>query len=176
VEAFPERRATVNIEYLHASKFGNGAEVAREFTEQMAARGVPVTVHHIHDVDPDALAAAALYLFSSPGRYGRPIREMRRFLRDVALPAGTRYGLLTTEMGPKPDKKTGRTPTEEESCRYQHVRRDMNETLQGKGLVELAEEKVYVTAIKGPLQEGWQEKVAAFAALIAERGSVGSEP
>ena len=82
----------MNIEYLHASKFGNGVKVAREFTEQMAARGVTVTVHHIRDVDPDALAAADLYLFSSPGRYGRPIREMRRFLNDVALPVGRRTG------------------------------------------------------------------------------------
>ena len=166
----------MNIEYLHASKFGNGVKVAREFQEQMAARGVAVTVHHIRDVEPDRLAAADLYLFSSPGRYGRPIREMRRFLNDVTLPDGTAYGLLTTEMGPKPDKKTGRMPTEEEICRYQHVRPIMNETLQGKGLVELAEEKVYVTGIKGPLEDGWREKVTAFAALIAERGSVGSEP
>jgi hypothetical protein len=165
----------VDIEYLHASKFGNGAKVAREFTEQMAARGVTVTVHHIRDVEPDALAAADLYLFSSPGRYGRPIREMRRFLKDVTLPAGTAYGLLTTEMSPKPDRKTGRMPTEEEICRYQHVRQIMNETLQAKGLVEVAEEKVYVTAIKGPLEDGWREKVAAFAALIAQRWSVGSE-
>jgi hypothetical protein len=159
----------VDIEYLHASKFGNGVKVAQEFREQMATRGVTVTVHHIRDVEPGELAAADLYLFSSPGRYGRPIREMRRFLKDVTLPAGTTYGLLTTEMGPKPDKKTGRMPTEEEISRYQHVRPIMNETLQGKGLVELAEEKVYVTGIKGPLEEGWREKVAAFAALIAER-------
>jgi hypothetical protein len=158
----------VNIEYLHASKFGNGLKVAQEFREQMATRGVTVTVHHIRDVDPDELAVADLYVFSSPGRYGRPIREMRRFLKDVTLPAGTTYGLLTTEMGPTPDKKTGRMPTEEEICRYQHVRPIMNETLQGKGLVELAEEKVYVTGIKGPLEDGWRAKVAAFAALIAE--------
>ncbi len=159
----------MNIEYLHASKFGNGFKVAQEFREQMATRGISVTVHHIRDVEPGALAVADLYLFSSPGRYGRPIREMRRFLKDVTLPAGTTYGLLTTEMGPRPDKKTGRMPTEEEIARYQHVRPIMNETLQGKGLVEMAEEKVYVTGLKGPLEEGWREKVAAFAALIAER-------
>ena len=160
----------MKIEYLHASKFGNGVKVAEEFKEQMATKGVAVTVHHIRDVKPDELAVADLYLFSSPGRYGRPIREMRRYLRDVTLPDGTRYGLLTTEMSPKPDKKTGRMPTEAEICRYQHVRPIMNEMLQGKGLVEVAEEKVYVTGIKGPLEDRWQEKVAAFAALIAECG------
>ena len=39
---------------------------------------------------------------------------MRRFLKRVSVPAGTRYALLTTEVMPKPDKKTGRLPTEDE--------------------------------------------------------------
>ena len=38
----------------------------------------------------------------------------------------------------------------------------MNEILQGKDLVRVAEEKVYVTRLKGPLEDGWQEKVNAF--------------
>jgi hypothetical protein len=42
----------------------------------------------------------------------------------------------------------------------------MNEILQRKGLVEVAEGKVQVTDIKGPLEEGWQRKVEAFAAHI----------
>jgi menaquinone-dependent protoporphyrinogen IX oxidase len=158
----------VKIEYLHASKFGNGATVAAEFKDRMAARGVAVDVHHIREVKATELPPADVYLFSSPGRMGRPIREMRRFLKDVTLPAGTRYALLTTEMGPKPNKKTGLMPTEEEICRYQHVRPFMNEVLQGKGLVKVAEDKVYVTDIKGPLETGWKEKVAAFAALIPQ--------
>ena len=98
----------MKIEYVHASKYGNGATVAEEFKNDMAIRGVEVTVHHIQDVEPKALPPADLYLFSSPGRFGKPIRGMQRFLRDLQLPAGTRYALLTTEMAPKPDKKTGR--------------------------------------------------------------------
>jgi hypothetical protein len=42
----------------------------------------------------------------------------------------------------------------------------MNELLQGAGLVTVAEDKVHVTGLKGPLEKGWQEKVAAFAARI----------
>jgi len=156
----------MRIEYVHASKYGNGVKVADEFTKDMAARGVSVAVHHIDSLKPSDLPVADLYVFSSPGRMGKPIKGMRTFLRDLQLPAGTRYGLLTTEMGPKPDKKTGRMPTEEEICRYQKVRPIMNELLQGKALVEVAEEKVYVTNIKGPLEDGWQQKVAAFAARI----------
>jgi hypothetical protein len=99
---------------------------------------------------------------------------MRRFLKDLELPAGTRCAVLTTEMASKPDKKTGRMPTEEEICKYQKVRPIIREALQSKGLVEVAEDKVFVTEIKGPLEAGWQEKVAAFATRILEAEGVGS--
>ena len=156
----------MKIEYVHASKYGNGATVAEEFKNDMATRGAEVAIHHIQDLKPNALPAADLYLFSSPGRFGKPIRGMQRFLRDLQLPAGTRYALLTTEMAPKPDRKTGRMPTEEEICKYQRVRPVMNELLEGISLVRVAEDKVYVTAIHGPLEDGWQRKVEAFAARI----------
>jgi hypothetical protein len=99
---------------------------------------------------------------------GRPIQGMRHFLKDLTLPAGTRYALLTTEMAPRPDKKTGRMPTEEEICRFQHVRPIMNEALQRKGLVKVAEDRIHVTDLKGPLEEGWRTKVAAYVTLILQ--------
>jgi hypothetical protein len=156
----------MKIEYFHASKYGNGAMVAEEFTKQMAAKGVTVHVRHIRAARPDRLPPADLYLFSSPGRMGKPTGGMRRFLKKLRLPAGTRYAILTTEMAPQPDKKTGRIPTEEEQARWQRVRPIMNELLQGAGLVKVAEDKVLVTGLKGPLEEGWQQKVEAFAARI----------
>jgi menaquinone-dependent protoporphyrinogen IX oxidase len=156
----------MKIEYFHASKFGNGAMVAEQFNKQMAAKGVPVNVQHIRAARPDRLPTADLYLFSSPGRMGRPIGSMRRFLKKVRLPAGTKYAILTTEAAPRPDKKTGRVPTEEELARWQRVRPIMNEILQGAGLVKVAEDKVLVTGLKGPLEEAWQKKVEAFAARI----------
>ena len=38
--------------------------------------------------------------------------------------------------------------------------------LQGKGLVNVAEDKVHVTGLKGPLEEGWQTKVDTFVMRI----------
>ncbi len=157
----------MKIEYFHASKFGNGTTVAEEFKKQMAAKDVDVEIHHIREVRPSEVAAADLYLFSSPGRFGKPIRTMRRFLQALSLPAGTRYALLTTEAAPKVNKKTGRMPTEDELIqRGQRVRPVMNEILESKGLVEVAEEKLYVTKLKGPLEDGWRDKVEAFAARL----------
>jgi menaquinone-dependent protoporphyrinogen IX oxidase len=150
----------MKIEYLHASKYGNGAMVAEEFSQQMAANGVAVDIHHIREVRPKELLSADLYLFSSPGRFGKPISSMRRFLKKVDLPAGTKYAILTTEAAPHPDS-AGYVPSEQEMAKWQHVRPVMNEILQRKGLVEVAEDKLLVTEIKGPLEEGWQHKVAA---------------
>ena len=157
----------MKVVYVHASKYGNGARVADEFRSRMANHDIAVETHHVQEVEPEAIGPADLYVFSSPGRMGRPIRSIRHFLRDVRLPRGTRYALLTTEMAPQPDKKTGVVPTEEEVCRFQHVRPIMIEILQHKGLVKVAEEKVYVTDLKGPLEDGWQAKVDAFADAIA---------
>lgn len=161
----------MKIEYLHASKYGDGAMVAEEFSRRMSARGVTVDVHHVREARPDELPPADLYLFSSPGRFGKPIRGMRRFLKKVELPAGTKYAILTTEAAPRPDRKTGRVPTDEELVATgQRVRPIMNEILQGKGLVGVAEDKVFVTGLKGPLEDGWQRKVEAFAARIPVPG------
>ena len=159
----------MKIEYLHASKYGNGAMVAEEFSRQMAAKGVVVNVHHIREARPKELPSADLYLFSSPGRFGRPIGGMRRFLRKVTLPAGTKYAILTTEAAAHPDK-TGHVPADEAMAKGQRVRPVMNEILQGKGLVEVAEGTVRVTEIKGPLEEGWQHKVETFVAGILVEG------
>jgi menaquinone-dependent protoporphyrinogen IX oxidase len=156
----------MKIEYLHASKFGNGAMVAAEFKKLLAAKGVSVDVHHIREVSPAELPPADLYVFSSPGRMGKPIGRMRRFLNKVRLPAGTKYAVLTTEAAPRPDKKTGQIPTDEELARWQRVRPIMNEILQGKHLVMVAEDKVLVTGLKGPLEEDWHQKVEAFAATL----------
>src|SRR6266516_79846 len=159
-------RPVMNIAYYHASKFGNGAMVAAEFRRIMAARGVSVTVEHIRDANPKDLPKAGLYVFSLPGRFGKPKGNARRFLRKVSLEPGTRYAILTTQGAPKPDPKTGKMPSQEEQDRWERVIPIMNELLEAKGLKKAAEGAVLVMGIKGPLEEGWQEKVAAFADQI----------
>jgi multimeric flavodoxin WrbA len=156
----------MNVAYYHASKFGNGAIVAEEFKKIMAARGVTVSVQHIRDANPKDLPTADLYVFSSPGRIGKPKGNARSFLRKISLEPGTRYAILTTQGAPRPDKKTGKLPTQEEQDRWERVIPIMNELLESNGLTKVAEGAVLVTGIKGPLEEGWQNKVAAFADKI----------
>lgn len=156
----------MNIAYYHASKFGNGAMVAEEFRQIMAARGVTVSVGNIRDADPRDMPAADLYVFSSPGRLGKPKGNVRRFLRKVWLKPGTRYAILTTQGAPRPDKKTGKLPSQEEQDRWERVIPIMDQLLEAKGLTKVAEEAVLVTGIKGPLEDGWQHKVMNFADQI----------
>jgi hypothetical protein len=61
-------------------------------------------------------------------------------------------------------------PSEQELDTWTRVRPIMNEILQSKGLVEVAEGKVRVTNVKGPLEEGWQQKAEAFADRIPVQG------
>ena len=152
------------IEYFHVSKYGNGIKVAEEFKRIMEEKNVPVNVHHVKKVKPQELPSADLYIFSSPGRFGKPDKSMRKFLEKINLAAGTRYALLTTQMAPKPDKKTGRLPTEDEAG--QKIIPILNESLQSKNLEKVAEERIFVLGTKGPLEDEWQKKVEAFARLI----------
>jgi hypothetical protein len=157
----------MKIEYFHASKYGHGAAVAEEFKRLMAARGVTVNVQNYRQAKPKEMPDADLYLFSSPGRMGKPVWGMRRFLKKVRLPAGAKYAVLTTEGAPQPDKKTGVMPTEEERARWQKVIPVMNEILTGRGFVKVADGRVFVTGMKGPLEDGWQKKVEAFVSLVS---------
>lgn len=156
----------MNIAYYHASKFGNGAMVAEEFKKIMAARGISVTVQHIREANPGDLPTADLYVFSSPGRIGKPKGNARRFLRKVRLAPRTRYAILTTQAAPRPNKKTGKLPTQDEQDRWERVIPIMNELLEAKGLTKVAEGAILVTGMKGPLETGWQDKVTAFADQI----------
>lgn len=152
------------IEYYHASKYGNGVQVAEEFGRNMAAKGVTVNVHHVKKVKPKEIPPADLYVFGSSGRFGRPNGDMRGFLKKAQFAPGARCAVVTTEMTPRPDKKTGKVSTEEGG--RQRVLPIMRELVEAKGLMKVAEERVYVLGVKGPLEDDWQSKVKALAESI----------
>lgn len=161
----------MKVELYHSSKYGNGARVAEEFREIMGTKGNQVNIHHIKEVKPKQLAQADLYVFISPTRLGKPLGGMRRFLSKMDLSSGTKYALIATHGAPVPDKKTGKMPTEEEIEKYQRTIPIMDEILEPKGMVKVADVKIYVTGLKGPLEEGWRENLEAFTDRIIH-GSV----
>lgn len=149
----------MRIEYYHASKWGNGEKVAKEFKKQMEAKGAKVNVHHVKESKAKEIPSADLYVFSSPGRMGGPRWCMKRFMKKAELPKGTRYAILTTEGAPKPDPKTGKMPDPNEIEKWQRVIPKMAAILDKRGFVKVTEGKVLVMDMKGPLEEGWEKKV-----------------
>jgi hypothetical protein len=156
----------MKIEYYHASRYGNGATVADEFKQQMSTKGVTVSVQHVREVKPDQIPRADLYVFSSPGRFGKPIGDMDHFLKKAKLPSGSKYAIMVTELCPKPEEVEERIPVDEKAGKCQRVISSINQLLQKKGLVNVAEGKIFVTGMKGPLENNWQKQVEILCAKI----------
>ena len=160
----------MKIEIYHDSKFGNGAAVAEELQRLFAAKGHSANVHHIKDSKPKELLPADLYVFGSPTRFGGPIGSMRRFLKKISLPPGTKYAIFATHGDAVPNKKTGKMPTEEELNSLRKTIPVLAEILRSKGLVKVADRVFLVngTTLKGPLLEGWRGLAQEFASAILE--------
>ncbi len=156
----------MKVEIFHASKYGNGEKVAAYLQGCLVAKGHQANARHVKDAKPKEVPPSDLYVFCSPARIGKPIGTMRRFLKKVKLPENSKYALIATLGQPMPDKKTGKMPTPEEIQKFQRSLPIMEEILKGKRSVKVADLKVYVVGMKGPLEEGWEKKVEEFASQI----------
>jgi len=159
----------MRIEIIYESKSGNGRQAMTRLGEILSSNGNEVKVHHVKEVKAKELPAADLYVFSSPTRIGKPIGSMRRFTKKAILPSGAKYALAATYGEATPNKKTGQMPTEEELRKYRRNIEIMDEGLRGKGS-KVAELRLFVKGMKGPLEDGWGSKVAAFAEEIQAKG------
>jgi hypothetical protein len=116
--------------------------------------------HHIDDANPNGPPAANLYVFGAPPRFGGPIDGMKRFLKKIKLPVGTKYAIFSTNGELMPNKKTGQMPSEEEVNRMRGTIPSMDEILNDQGMVKIADKIFLVSAedMKGHLMGGWQER------------------
>jgi len=155
----------MKVEIYHASKYGNGEKVVAYLQGLLLAKGHQAAYRHVREAKPKEVPEADLYVFCAPTRIGKPIGKMRRFLRKARLPEGARYALIATHGEPVPDKKTGKMPSPEEIAKYQQNLPTMEAILREKGAVKVADLKVYVkNTMKGPLADGWEKQIEAFAA------------
>jgi flavodoxin len=152
----------MKVEIYYESKSGNGRIAMTKLGEVLSARGATVGVHHVSEAKPKELPQADLYVFSSPTRIGKPIGSMRRFAKKAKLPSGAKYAVVATYMEAQPDKKTGQMPTAEETAKFRRNIQMMDERLSGKG-TKVADLSLMVKGMKGPLEDGWEAKLAAFA-------------
>jgi menaquinone-dependent protoporphyrinogen IX oxidase len=151
-------RLTMKIELFHASKYGNGLTIAFEYQKQMIEKGDELNIHDIKEIHSNELPEADLYVLISPTHFGKPIRGIRNFIKHMDLPSGSRYAVISTEMKAKPGKKPDQKCVE----KWQRTIPIINESLQAKGLVKVTDMTFYVLTAKGPLEDGWQEKLKVF--------------
>lgn len=162
--------AHMKIEVYFESKHGNGKKVVEKLAEDLTAKGHAVGLHHIGEVRPKEMPSADLYLFSSPTRMGKPVGSMRRFVKKVKVPTqGAKYALIATHGAAKPNKKTGVIPSPAELEKWRRTIPMMEEILNRKGMMKVADLQVYVLDLKGPLEDGWEDKVGVFAELVLSK-------
>ena len=139
----------VCIAYM--SKYGNGKKCVEHLQNTMTKHGHEVETHSVRDIKPNSLPQADLYVFSTPTHMGNASGKMKKFLKKLEIkPEGAKYALITTLMDPK--TKSLQT---------------MDELLKSTGMTKVsAGLKIKVGGMKGPLEEGYQQKLDEFASEI----------
>jgi len=156
----------MKVAIYYESKSGNNQKIAERLGSLLSAKNHQVEVHHIDSVNPKNAPPADLYVFSSPTRIGKPVRSMRGFVKKINMPPGAKYVLIATHIVARPDKKTGKIPTPEEMAKWRRTIPVLDEIAREKG-TKIAEEKIFVMDMTGPLEEEWEKKVEALAEKIS---------
>jgi len=142
-------RGTIMKVYIaYESKYGNGKKCVEYLTEAITKKGHSVETSSIREINPDSIPSADLYIFSSPTHIGRPPRKMKKFLNNLEISQEeAKYTTIVTHMDPK--AKTHQI---------------INNLLQPKGMTKVSDGvRIKVNGMKGPLEEGYEKKLDAFA-------------
>jgi flavodoxin len=135
----------------YESKFGNGKKLVDHMQTTLSKKGHNVETCSVREVSPDSLPNADLYIFSSPTHVGGPPGKMKKFLKKLKInQEGARYTLMATSMDP--NAKT---------------LQKMEQLLQSKGITKATDGvRIKVNGMKGPLEEGYEEKLEEFTKKI----------
>jgi flavodoxin len=131
----------------YESRFGNGKKLVEHMQRTISKKGHDVEIYSIRETKPDSLPNVDVYIFSSPTQIGGPPGKMKKFLKKLKInQEGARYALMETYM--YPESKT---------------LQKMEEILQSKGMTKISDEvSIKVNGMKGPLEEGYEEKLEEF--------------
>ena len=135
----------------YESKFGNGKKCVDYLHGAIIKKGHEVQTFSVREVKPNSLPQADLYIFSSPTHIGSPPGKIKKFLKKLEIKQeGAKYALITTHMDP--NAKT---------------LQKMEELIKPKGMTKVTDGlKIKVTGMKGPLEEGYEQKLEDFATKI----------
>ena len=143
----------MKINILYASWFGNGKKVVEELAEILLKKNQDVKLFSIMEKSIEIIPDADLYIFSSPTRKFSLPANVKDFISSFIPPKSqTHYALMTTYMDPRTIGL-----------------KKMEAVLNSKGMFKAASDfKVKSLGLKGPLENGYNEKLIAFAEEIVK--------
>lgn len=133
---------------VYISVFGNGKKCVEELISQLKAKGHTARECSIQEYSPDSLPTSDIYVVSAPTRMGKPLGKMKRFLTKLKPKnENARYALMSTGG-------------DEERAPLQ----SMAAIVEKSGLTKAADGiRIVVKGMKGPLEDGYKEKIKEFA-------------
>ena len=142
----------MNVNIFYASWYGNGKKVVEELARILTEKKQNVAVFSIMEKPEGRIPDADFYIFSSPTRKFSLPRNVKEFISSFTPPGNrTRYALVTTYMDPRTIGL-----------------RKMETVLDSKGMLKAASDlKIKSLGLKGPLEQEYGRKLAAFADEIA---------
>ncbi len=142
----------MKIFIAYESKYGNGKKVVDHLQNALKGKGHEVQVGLVREVKPKSLPQADLYIFHSPTHVGSPVGKVKKFLKKMDIPQkDAKYALTITHMDPNAKTMA-----------------KMDALVQPKGMTKVTDGlQVMVKGMKGPLEEGWEQKVEGFASELS---------
>ncbi|MBC7081372.1 MAG: flavodoxin family protein [Thermoplasmatales archaeon] len=127
---------------IYDSKYGNGKKCI-DYISELIGKKHKVEIFSADEVKPQNIEAD-LYIFSSPTHIGSPTRKIKKILKKISK-ENAKYALMTTCI----DEKTKSIEK-------------MEKILSKKGMKKVADVKIKVNGIKGPLESNYKEKIEEF--------------
>jgi flavodoxin len=147
------------VSILFLSKYGNGKMAMESLNELLAKEGHEVQMFSVADHSPDQVPDSDLYVFSTPVHMGKLPGKMRKYAKKFRPKRkGGRYALVVTHASEPEGERWSPTRTVE----------TMNELLGLAGMDRARDEVlIRVKDMKGPLEDGWEDKVKTLAEDIS---------
>ncbi len=147
----------MRIAVIFQSSYGHNLAVSEHLAQRLEERGHEVTIFDVKKSSPAEMVDFDLFIFSSPTHLGRAPRRMRAFLRGVVEEqAGKPYGLVCTKL-----------PSKEEGMENMRTIESMQDILRGD-MNFLESLSLDTLKIKGPLREGFEQKLDDFLVALFE--------
>jgi menaquinone-dependent protoporphyrinogen IX oxidase len=141
----------MRVAIAYQSSYGHNRIIAEHLVRALQSRGHEALAYDVKKSSPADTEGADLFIFSSPTHIGRAPRRMRAFLKGlVENEAGKPYALVCTKL-----------PAGADSSHDILTLESMQDILLGN-MVHLDSLSLDSLKIKGPLREGFEQKLDSF--------------